>query len=321
MLERYEGSTVEVASPTGFSVVYFPSAGSADGLPVKSLAASLTAFSKLFDSVDGILGSKKEPRVQLTYRAAHPGSVEVVLEVVELVVAAATLASPVIASYPSVIREAVVGAEGLFSIIPAIRNHGLRFLRDAPPGLEVERPNGTKVTVNAETTKILAEKEPAEFLWAAVAPVWSDECSRMDIVNGSGTRSTVDAENIEQYRPSEVAPDESATVQELSMTVVEVVFEGNASWKMRNQADGKTISCRVSDGEFLAEIEKDLRFGKGDVIDARVLITERSGGSTASPRKTYELVHIHNHRDPVGDWSQPIYSCSHTDDRRARRSR
>ena len=136
----------------------------------------------------------------------------------------------------------------------------------------------------------------------------TEECSSLDIVDGPRSKFTVDQRNLEHFVPINPADTVTVKVHDMTLTVIEVVFEGNTLWKMRSDSSKDPISCRVTDDEFLAEIGNGLRFGKGDVIDAIVKVTETLSGTDGKTRSAYEVIKVHSHRDPTGNWSEPLYS-------------
>lgn len=291
-----------------FSVIYTPAGRRKHQLPVKSLAESLSALSDLFESVDSIVGGGKS-RIQLTYVASRPGSVEVIVDVLSLVALTVSPISPQIASYAGAVLDLVIGAKGLFAVIPGLWKLGRRADERVPQGLTVTRPDGTKVTIGSEMGLVLAHREPAHLISAALGPVETGECARIDIARGGTTLHSVDANSVEYYRPPRSAKSTTKEKHEMQLTVEKVAFDGKASWRMMNMATGKGFSCQVTDQDFLDEIRDGLRFGKGDGIDAQVTVTKKSRGSQSRSTSTYDVVHVHSHKGAVEGWTVPLYSC------------
>ena len=289
-------------------MIYTPAGRRKDQLPVKSLVESLSALSTLFESVDGIVGDG-ESRIQLTYVASRPGSVEVIVDVLSLVALAVSPISPQIASYAEATLDLVIGAKGLFAVIPGLWKLGRRADERVPPGLTVTRPDGTKVTIGNEMGLVLSQREPAHLISAALGPVETGECTRIDIARGGKTLHSVDANSVEYYRPTEPATSTTKETREMQLTVRKVAFDGKTSWKMTDVATGKGFSCQVTDQSFLAEIRDGLRFGKGDGIDAQVTVTKTSRGSQSRSSSTHDVVHVHSHKGSVEGWTVPLYSC------------
>lgn len=293
-----------------FSVIYTPAGNRTNQLPVKSLAESLSALSDLFESVDGIIGGG-ESRIQLSYVAARSGSIEIVVDVLNLVALTVAPISPQIASYAGAVLDLVVGSKGLFAVLPGLTKLGKSAEERLHPGLTVTHPDGRKVTMGKEVALVLAHKEPAYLISAALGSVGTGECTRIDIARDERTLHSVDATTLEYYRPLEPTARIAKETREMVLTVVEVVFEGKSRWKMKDESTGKGISCYVTDRDFVDEIRNGLRFGKGDAIDAQVSITKKSRDSHARPTITYEVVHVHRHRGGTENWLT-LYSCSVT---------
>lgn len=299
--------------PAGFSVAYSPTGSNHQGLPAKNLATSLEAFADLFESVDSIIGGKTGT-VQLTYEATRDGSVECIFEVLELVTPYAAIVSQDFRTYANLIRELVVGSKGLFAVLPQLReSEGQAEIRSSA-GITKRLPDGTEMTIDKDVAKVLAERAPRELIFATLAPMESGDCKNIRLNNGAGTVIDIDEGNFELYRPPgpEVRRDE--TTQEMTLTVMGVVFEGDAKWKMKIEPVGKGISCKVTDARYLAEVKDGLRFGKGDVIDAKVRSTWETVSTKARRSGTHEITHIHSHRGPSFDWDGVQYRCTCDDD-------
>lgn len=283
-------------------------------MSAKSLAISLSGFAELFDAVNKEVGGDGA-KVDLSFVASRAGSVEFILELIEMGLPAGALIAPELSSYASEICKQVVGKNGLFALIPRLRMPSSSRGIVSNPGVIEERADGSRSVIDKEVAMEhpqiaeLAIKKPVqESAWKSVHPVATGACKSLDIVNGPNPITKVDGNNVGCYRP--IPPEDSVAVRlvEMEMIVLEVVFEGDTLWKMRTDYAENPISCRVTDAEFLAEIGNGLRFGKGDVIDAVVKVTSILSGTDSKTRRTYELIKVISHRDPTLNWSEPLYS-------------
>ena len=267
----------------------------------------------MFGSVDVIVGGKSR-RIQLSYEATRDGSVECVLEVLDLVTPYAAMVSQDLRTYANLIRDLVVGSKGLFAVIPRIHASGRQSETALTAGIERRLPDGTESIIEKDVAMLLAEQAPRELIYATLAPMESGECKNMRLNDGEGSVIDIDETNYELYRPPGPEIRRDHTTQEMTLTIVGVVFEGDTKWKMKIEPDGKRISCHVTDDRYLEVVRDGLRFGKGDVVDAKVKSTQETVSTKARRSKTHEIVHVHSHRGSVLDLDGTIYRCSCQDD-------
>ena len=302
------------ASEHGFSVVYHPAETRRDDISAKSLAISLAGFVDLFETVNKAVGEENS-RVELSFKGSRAGSVECIFDLIELGLPAGAMIAPELTSYAAEIRRMVVGKDGLFALIPRLRRPSSSGMSD--PGIIEERADGSRTVIDKDVAmkhphiaELAVKKDIQVSAWKALHPMATEECSSLDLVDAQGSTSTIDRDNLQHFRP--IDPTDTVTVKivEMKLTVIEVVFEGNARWKMRVEPGKDQISCQVTDAEFLAEIGNGLRFGKGDVIDAVVKFTLTQSDSDGRTKRDYEVIKVHSHRDPTANWSEPLYSSS-----------
>ena len=122
-------------STHNFSVVYHPEDTDRQGVSAKSLAVSLAGFAELFDAVEKEIG-QSDSRVELAFKASRAGSVECVLDLIELGLPAGAMIAPGIGSYANEIRRLVIGDTGLFALIPRLRKPSASEMSD--PGVIVD---------------------------------------------------------------------------------------------------------------------------------------------------------------------------------------
>ena len=301
-----------------FSVVYQPAGESDHELSVRSFAGSLLALSDLFESVDGLVGASDQS-VQLTYSVDRPGSLECELILLSVYQGAQPWlfdsANPTPAS---VIRDLVVGKDGIFSLIQLLGGRYSDGESRIEPGIRVRHTDGREIEIDGDTSKILAENATQELINKVFDPVESNDCQSMVFNVGDNSPVIVNSQNVHLYRPP-VPQDQkpqSVETREMKLTLMRVVLEGNSQWQVRDETNNKMIRCRVTDSKFIKLINDGFKFGKGDVIEALVKETMFAASDGGNRRVSYEVTGVLRYRDQNASAWRTLYEDANNRERR-----
>jgi hypothetical protein len=187
-----------------------------------------------------------------------------------------------------------------------------KFLEGEPPGsvvvadngqyAEVLNNNGQLIQVHVNSLKIVFNEKAAEAVGQFVKnPLSTEGIDSVEIDDGKQMIGSATQKEANYFVP--VRPEEKITENTIDMVLVieAPVFKEDNKWRF---SDGQnSFYADVQDREFLAKVDAGERFGKGDILVVKLLITQIRSGMKISAQRSVLKVFEHK----LGQEQKPLF--------------
>ncbi len=178
-----------------------------------------------------------------------------------------------------------------------------KHLRGSPPSqvthndqnISVTNNFGQMITVRAETLNLVFSEKGGDAVERFVKDAMSQPgIDALKIDTGGESLTSVTREESKFFLPiSNDAPISENTVN-MTLVLIAAVFQDGNKWKFSDGSN--TYSAAIEDEEFIKRVDAGERFGKGDIFDVEMNITQvRVGGKINVTRSIKKVI---EHRAP-----------------------
>jgi hypothetical protein len=270
---RTERRRRRVVAETEFSIRFAGPALDDGRMAVRDLAPALLALGEMFQEAQSVVDPAGPP-VTLEFQATEPGSFIVDLILVRPDVVAEAIdffnSDPVQALLN--LREAIIGAFGLFGIRKLIRGRDVvSEERSQEPGsVTLVLDDGTRLEVPAQTMELERRVRLRRLRRDVLRPLDSSGIEAMEISREDEIVIDLGRDDVQYYEveADDGAPDLPPGHVDMTVTIVAPSF---AEWNEWRVSDGeRNFAVAVEDEGFLARVDRaEEAFRKGDRLRAR----------------------------------------------------
>lgn len=194
---------------------------------------------------------------------------------------------------PSQLMEVIKGAFDLWKHLKgeppaAVANEGQH--------VTVTNNNGQIINVRTDSFTLVMNPKAADAAGKFVNDALSVEgVDALSLDGDDGPVAKVAANQAHYFVPVAVSVPVSDNTNTMVLTIISPVFQEGNKWRFSD--GGAAFSASILDGDFLMQVDKGIeRFGKGDVLEAKVRIVQTRTGSKVSVER--EILQVLRHINP-----------------------
>lgn len=264
-----------------FRLTYDSDSDGVHDMDAADVAAALLGVSSLVTLVHQ-QANNDGAQLDVRIRPFKEGSFEVVIDVLHRLPEAAVIL--LTAGGPTAIANVfsllgINGVPGVLQLFKALGKKGrvieTKALEGGREAVTIETPSGRVEVVATKGAAVLVETRDAKVaIGRMVQPLRDQEADWLDVRGTSAVRIT--AAEIEAAAVS--VGDEYVSVARRALQVVRVVFPKDddvpkeLSWRVTDL--GRAVTVRIVDQEFIKQVAGGARFGKNDILDADIEVTQ-----------------------------------------------
>jgi hypothetical protein len=287
---------MDEVSRTDFGVTFDGPALAGGEMPIRDLAPALLALGDVFVAASRIVEPDKPPAA-LSIRATREGSFSVDLllggqhvwnQIVDL------LSSDGATAIVN-LKEAIIGAGGLFAFLLSVRSRRITNTEHIDAGrVKITFDDETTLEVPPETLELYGSIEIRRKVREVVAPLGRDGVESLSFTSESTATVSVHARDLGAFSlPTSndlVLTDQTV---EMVVTIVSVTFT-EGKWRL---TDGdKTFSAEIEDEDFLFRVDASAEsFRKGDMLRTKMRVVQTRKNKAI--RVDHYLVEVIEHID------------------------
>ena len=283
-----------------FTVSFDRDAHTENVIDVDDLALALLGLSNAFRETSSLLNGDATA-VRLNARAVSPGSVEVDLQLVQVISANAihVLSSSLVVSALN-LRNILIAADGVIGTVKRLAGSRPAISTHADGGAEI-RANGDTFYIDADTVQVFENSNVRQSIRQFVNPL-DGEIERITLRENDEDIIWIDKDEVQHFDIDDDAPGDAqyevtTSITRESLSLVVPRFRPDPlfnKWRLRD-GENSPSTYLITDEEFLKKVDRGTKFGKGDVLICEVRVTETSDGTVTRPE--YEILKVHQHRD------------------------
>ena len=283
-----------------FTVSFDRDAQSENVIEVDDLAFALLGLSNAFKETNALLNGNTTT-VRLNARAISPGSFEVELQLVQVIAANAihVLSSGLVVSALN-LRNILIAADGVVGTVKRLAG-SKPAISTQPHGRAEVRANGDTFYIDADTVQIFENSNVRQSIGQFVKPL-DGEMERITLRENDEDIIQIEKDEVRHFDfEHDFAEDThsqvTTSITRESLSLVVPRFKPDPlfnKWRFR-QGESSPSTYLITDEEFLSEVDRGTKFGKGDLLICEVRVTKTSGGAVTRPE--YEILKVHEHRD------------------------
>ena len=258
-----------------FGVTYHGPALNEGRMAVRDLAPALLALGELFTDVGKVTMPDRKP-IGLTIRATEQGSflVHLVLEAESMLGRVVDLLTTPEVAALVLIRETVIGEDGLFAFIKRVRGRRITEEEQISPGVvRVILVDGTSIETTPDVLTLFNNVPIRRKARQVVEPLGGGRVDTIRFHHDSESLDLVaaDLSSFDLRDQSSILVEEE---REMYLYPSTAVLDGSArKWEF---ASGEfRLKASIEDEEFLGDVGDGERFGSGDILHCRVRYVQR----------------------------------------------
>jgi hypothetical protein len=299
MIER--GMSVANPNSAQFTVTYDGEALRDHEIDVRDLAPALLAVGKLFEDANRVInGDRCDVRVRM--KATGEGSIDVALKVHQTLgqQLESILTSPHIQAainLKDLIGIGVGATAGVLFVLKWLRGRKAKRLDEADGQITLG-VDGETLSIASDVVRLMEDVPVRNDIQKMLAPLQNKGIDIFQTKESAGAVPSLEItkEQLAYFDPPKM---EEMIVEELpertwtsAYSIVSLAFKDDNKWRL---SDGEAIiSASILDKNFLAEVEKDRPFSKGDILICEM--KQRQTHTSSGLRSEFDLVRVVEHR-------------------------
>jgi len=185
--------------------------------------------------------------------------------------------------------------KGAFALWKHLKGSPATAVKHEGQHVTVTNNHGKIIQVRTDSMTLVLNEKASEAVERFVKEGLSPEgYDTLKIGGADRPLITVDRKEAESFVPVAAKAQLSDNTVQVALTIVTAVFQDGNKWRF-NDGSG-TFNAAILDGDFLMQVEKGERFGKGDVLLVKMRVVQNRVGAKVNVERS--VLEVLDHLTP-----------------------